>query len=127
VINRQLLACSTRSAADARGRPKRIVACAEGGDDFVVAERAVFFERRSAIGDVASSQKGMDGLLDEPRPGAAQISDSDVERVIVRTLETKPARRRHMRHTVDRDRARHESIRRRTAGPRKQRGRPIMK
>jgi len=34
---------------------------------------------------------GIDGLLDEPRPGAPRkISDADVERVIAKTLETKP-------------------------------------
>jgi transposase len=33
----------------------------------------------------------LDGLLDEPRPGAPRtISDADVERVITRTLESKP-------------------------------------
>jgi transposase len=36
-------------------------------------------------------EKRLDGLLDEPRPGAPRkISDADVERVIARTLETKP-------------------------------------
>jgi len=35
--------------------------------------------------------KGVDGLLDEPRPGAPRkISDEDVEQVITRTLESKP-------------------------------------
>jgi transposase len=33
----------------------------------------------------------LDGLLDEPRPGAPRsITDAEVERVVVRTLETKP-------------------------------------
>jgi len=36
-------------------------------------------------------QDGVDGLLDEPRPGAPRtISDADVERVVTLTLETKP-------------------------------------
>ena len=35
--------------------------------------------------------KRLDGLLDEPRPGAPRkITDEDVERVIARTLESKP-------------------------------------
>jgi len=37
------------------------------------------------------AEKGIDGLHDEPRPGKPrQIGDSDVERVIVKTLEEKP-------------------------------------
>ena len=36
-------------------------------------------------------QHGCDGLLDEPRPGAPRtVSDEDVERVVVRTLESVP-------------------------------------
>ncbi|MDR7592601.1 MAG: helix-turn-helix domain-containing protein, partial [Armatimonadota bacterium] len=35
--------------------------------------------------------KRLDGLLDEPRPGAPrQITDADVERVLTLTLETTP-------------------------------------
>lgn len=38
----------------------------------------------------------LDGLLDEPRPGAPRkISDADVERVVTQTLETKPAQATH--------------------------------
>ena len=40
--------------------------------------------------------EGLDGLLDEPRPGAPRtVSDADVERVLTRTLETKPADATH--------------------------------
>jgi len=36
-------------------------------------------------------RKRLDGLLDEPRPGAPRkISDAQVERVVRWTLETKP-------------------------------------
>ena len=39
---------------------------------------------------------GCDGLLDEPRPGAPRtIGDDNVERVVVRTLETIPAGATH--------------------------------
>lgn len=42
------------------------------------------------------AEQGLDGLLDEPRPGQPRkITDADVERVIVRTLESKPAGATH--------------------------------
>ncbi len=41
-------------------------------------------------------ERGLDGLLDEPRPGAPRtISDADVERVITLTLETTPENATH--------------------------------
>lgn len=84
----------TRRATTAQAlalRARVVLACAEGGDDSEVAERIGI--HRITIGKWRRRfiAKGMDGLLDEPRPGAPRkISDADVERVIVRTLETKP-------------------------------------
>jgi Homeodomain-like domain len=44
----------------------------------------------------ALPRSGLDGLLDEPRPGAPRtITDADVERIITRTLETRPADATH--------------------------------
>ncbi|GAA4978530.1 hypothetical protein GCM10023205_53280 [Yinghuangia aomiensis] len=41
-------------------------------------------------------ERGPDGLADEPRPGVPRtITDADVERVIVKTLEEKPANATH--------------------------------
>ena len=41
-------------------------------------------------------RRGLDGLHDEPRPGKPRtISDEDVERVIVKTLEEQPANATH--------------------------------
>jgi transposase len=41
-------------------------------------------------------EQGMDGLLDEPRPGQPRkISDAEVERLLARTLESKPADATH--------------------------------
>ena len=41
--------------------------------------------------------KGLEGLLDEPRPGAPrQIGDDDVERVVVETLESLPRTATHL-------------------------------
>jgi transposase len=72
-------------------RARIVLKCAEGLDNIDVAEelrvtpqtvgrwRRRFLERRLA------------GLLDEPRPGAPRrISDAEIERVIVKTLESKP-------------------------------------
>lgn len=40
--------------------------------------------------------RGLDGLPDEPRPGVPRkITDADMERVIVKTLEEKPANATH--------------------------------
>src|ERR1051325_8599716 len=42
------------------------------------------------------AERGIDGLHDEPRPGKPrQITDEDVERVIVKTLEQQPANATH--------------------------------
>jgi transposase len=42
------------------------------------------------------ARRGLDGLHDEPRPGKPRsISDEDVERVIVKTLEEQPAQGTH--------------------------------
>jgi transposase len=66
--------------ACAAGRTNQQVAAAEGVHQVTVGKwRARFVSRR------------LDGLHDEPRPGAPRtISDVDVERVIVRTLEESP-------------------------------------
>ena len=41
-------------------------------------------------------EQGLDGLLDEPRPGQPRkLSDAQIEQVIVRTLESKPAAATH--------------------------------
>ena len=66
--------------ACAEGLTNQQVAAAEGVNQVTVGKwRARFVERR------------LDGLHDEPRPGAPRtISDADVERVIVKTLEEAP-------------------------------------
>ena len=66
------LAHRSRSAAALARRARIILACAEGSDSKVVARR-------------------LDGLYDEPRPGAKRtITDDQVEAVVIRTLETTP-------------------------------------
>ena len=84
----------TRRATTAQAlalRARVVLACADGGDDIDVSDRIGVC--RTTVGKWRRRfiAKGMDGLLDEPRPGAPRsISDADVEAVIVKTLETKP-------------------------------------
>jgi transposase len=91
---REVLGRWARRPSTAQGlalRCRIVLACAEGGSNTEVANglgvsrstvnkwRARFVEDR------------LDGLHDEPRPGAPRsISDDDVERVIVKTLEETP-------------------------------------
>jgi transposase len=77
-------------------RAKIVLLCATGLANEVVAKRLRTsgvtvgrWRRRFVEGRVAS-------LYDEPRPGAPRkISDDDVERIIVKTLEEKPKGRTH--------------------------------
>jgi transposase len=72
-------------------RARIVLACAAGGHDLAVAERIAMSPATVGKWRRRFIERGMDGLLDEPRPGAPRkISDADVERVIARTLETKP-------------------------------------
>src|SRR5438034_10540337 len=72
-------------------RARMILACAEGrpNDHVARGERVT----RQTVGRWRARfvSKRLDGLLDEPRPGAPrQITDEHVERVVRWTLETKP-------------------------------------
>lgn len=72
-------------------RARLILTCAEGKKNGDVA--AIFHVTRSTVGKWRARfiARRLDGLLDEPRPGAPrQISDRDVERVITKTLESIP-------------------------------------
>lgn len=77
-------------------RAKIVMACAEGLNNLDVASQL-----RTTPGTVSRWRRrfvadGVDGLLDEPRPGAPRrVSDEDVEAIVVQTLETKPRGRTH--------------------------------
>lgn len=81
-----------RTTAQALALRARIVlSCSEGGYDRDVAQRLRI--NRLTVGRWRRRfiRHGVDGLLDEPRPGAPrQISDANVERVVTLTLESKP-------------------------------------
>jgi transposase len=84
----------TRRAKTAQAlafRARLILASAEGKNNSDVA--AAFHVTRPTVGKWRARfiARRLDGLLDEPRPGAPrQISDRDVERVITKTLESTP-------------------------------------
>ena len=78
-------------------RARIVLASAGGKSDQAVANTlgTTFKWRRRFL------RKRCDGLLDEPRPGAPRkISDKDVERVVVRTLES-CRRGQRSEHAVD--------------------------
>ena len=86
-----------RSTAQGLALRSRIVLeCAEGYSIMEVSRRL------GASADTVRTwrrrflERGLDGLSDEPRPGAPRkITDADVERVIVKTLEEKPKNATH--------------------------------
>lgn len=87
----EALARRRRSAAAVAQRARLVLACAAGQDNQTVARRVrvapatVGKWRRRFLEDRVA------GLLDEPRPGAPrQITDEQIEDVIVRTLERTP-------------------------------------
>jgi transposase len=77
-------------------RCRIVLAAADGEKSKVIAERLGC--TRSTVGKWRGrfAERGIDGLHDEPRPGKPrQIGDEDVERVIVKTLEDRPADATH--------------------------------
>src|SRR5438045_6347181 len=72
-------------------RAKIILACAEGKPNGLVARQTRV--RPQTVGKWRSRflNRGLDGLLDEPRPGTPRrVSDAEVEQVLTTTLESLP-------------------------------------
>ena len=85
------LARRRRSAAGLAQRSRIVLACAEGLTNVAVANRVGVSVPTARRWRGRYAQQGLDGLLDEPRPGQPRkISDEQVEAVIVKTLETAP-------------------------------------
>jgi len=72
-------------------RARIVLASAEGTDNGRVAERLGVTRQTVGRWRQRFIERGVDGLLDEARPGAPrQISDAAVERAVTLTLESKP-------------------------------------
>jgi transposase len=85
------LAHRSRSAPQVARRARIILACADGSDGKVVARRLHITPGTVSKWRGRFVQHRLDGLYDEPRPGAKRtITDEQVEQVIIRTLETTP-------------------------------------
>ncbi len=90
------MAHRARSAPVVARRARVVLACASGQDNKTVARQlrvtpaTVGKWRNRFVAD------RVEGLLDEPRPGAPrQVTDAQVEQVVVRTLETTPRAATH--------------------------------
>lgn len=85
------LAHRSRSAPQLARRARIIVACADGGATTRIARRLRVSATTVCKWRARFLQDRLDGLYDEPRPGAPRtVTDDQVEQVIVRTLETTP-------------------------------------
>jgi transposase len=86
-------------------RSRIVLACGEGLDNVVVAGKLGVNQATVRKWRGRFIARRLDGLVDEPRPGAPRtITDDDVERVIVKTLEEKPV---NATHWSTRDLAKH--------------------
>ena len=81
-----------RTTAQALALRARIVlSCSAGGQDGEIGKRLSIGRQTVGRWRRRFMARGVDGLLDEPRPGAPRkISDASVERVVTLTLESKP-------------------------------------
>src|SRR5688500_7827555 len=87
----QRLARRRRSAAGLAQRCRIVLECARGQTTTAVAKRVGVSVPTVRRWRGRYAERGLDGLLDEPRPGQPRkISDDKVEQVIVKTLETAP-------------------------------------
>ena len=85
------LAHRSRSAPQLARRARIILACADGTDGNVVARRVHVTPGTVCKWRGRFITHRLDGLYDEPRPGAKRtITDDQVEQVVIRTLETTP-------------------------------------
>ena len=90
------MAARPRSARHMAFRAKVVLRCADGGSNKDVARE--LRTHRETVGRWRSRfiAERLDGLHDEPRPGAARkITDDAIEAVVTKTLESTPRGRTH--------------------------------
>lgn len=72
-------------------RARIVLLCGSGMQNIDVAEKLGITQQTVGKWRRRFVERRLDGLLDEPRPGTPRkITDEDVERVVVQTLESKP-------------------------------------
>ena len=77
-------------------RARIVLACADEPNNTAVAAQLGVCAATVGTWRNRFVAKRLDGLVDEPRPGAPRtVTDSDVERVVTKTLETKPSTATH--------------------------------
>jgi transposase len=92
----QSLAHRARSQSLLARRARVVLACAEGLDNLAVAKKLRC--SKGMVGKWRSRflKTRLEGLYDEPRPGAPRkVSDDQVERVVIQTLESTPRGETH--------------------------------
>jgi transposase len=94
ILERWVRRPKTAQALAARARI--VLGCAEGKGNAAIAAEVGLTTWTVSKWRGRFLAGGVDGLLDEPRPGAPRtIADADVERVITLTLETQPTAATH--------------------------------
>jgi transposase len=77
-------------------RARIVLACADESSNKTVAARLGVCGATVGTWRTRFVAKRLDGLVDDPRPGAPRtVTDAEVERVVTRTLEIKPAAATH--------------------------------
>lgn len=90
------LARRSRSLPWVARRARIVLACAAGLDNKTVARRLRVAPATVGTWRARFLEARLEGLYDEPRPGAPrQITDEQIEQVIIRTLETTPVGATH--------------------------------
>lgn len=85
-----------KSAQALAQRSRMVLECAAGNPNTAVAHKLGVTHQTVGKWRRRFVERRLDGLLDEPRPGAPrQVSDAQIERVVRLTLESTPADATH--------------------------------